>query len=631
MKRVIHRFRPGAFSFKHLGTDALLIVISLYLSLWLRLGEARIDEHLDALNRFALIFLGLRLLSLLGWGVYQSMWRYISIPDALTLGKAVLFSVPLLISATYVLPDFGLIPRSLFFIDAFVVMALLMGARLLRRRVYEGQAAKSAKATQKMGKVIIYGAGTNGRHLAQRFASDPARNVEVLGFIDDDPKKRDRRIGGLQVIGNGSELEELVYRTGATDLIVAITNPPTDLLRQLVVLGRKYRVRPQVINNLNAQAINPKQAQLYRQVELSDLLNRAPAQIDLDAVRGMIRGRRVLVTGAGGSIGSELARQVSRFEPARLLLLDHSEFNLYEIDRELRPSTEAGGTVVPLLLDIKDKTALARVFEEYRPEVILHAAAYKHVHLVEANPFAAVLNNVLGTKNLLELAEQFRSERFLLISTDKAVNPGGVMGATKRVCELLVTRWGFALQKPFSSVRFGNVLGSSGSLIPLLRQQIQDGGPITLTHPDMTRYFMLIPEAVSLVLMSSYLSQPGDISVLRMGEPIRIFDLAKSLLALMGRNEEEVPIMFTGVRPGEKMFEELYLTGDELTTPHEDILTVPMGDLRSGLSRDEVVVKAQRLIQLAESGDPACLSDLRALVASDQTAPRVEVGRTPSN
>lgn len=620
MKAVAHRFSINSFSLKHLATDAILLVASLYLSLWLRLGFLRLDEHLTALNHFVLIFVAIRLLCLLGWGVYQSMWRYISVPDAMTLAKGIATSVPLLVTVTYVIPSFGYLPRSLFIIDGVTSLMLLMGTRLLRRRLYEAKASKDVPK-QLMGKIIIYGAGTNGRHLAQRLLSDPTRSYEILGFIDDDPKKRDRRIGGLQVIGSGAELEELIYRTKATDLIVSVSTPPTELLRQLVMLGRKYRIRPQVINNLNAQAINPKQAQLYRQVDLSDLLNRAQTQIDLQAVRGMVQGKRVLVTGAGGSIGSELARQIARFDPAKLLLLDHSELNLYEIDHELRSATENSGVVVPLLLDIKDKSALQRVFSDFKPEVVLHAAAYKHVHLVEANPYAAILNNVLGTRNLLELSEEFKVARFLLVSTDKAVNPGGVMGATKRVCELLTTQWGFALGKPYSSVRFGNVLGSSGSLIPLLKQQIQDGGPLTLTHPDMTRYFMLIPEAVSLVLMSSHLSQPGDISVLRMGEPIRIVDIAHSLLALLGKTEEEIPIVFTGVRPGEKMFEELYLRGDELTTPHEDILTVPMGDLRTGLSRAEILSRIDNMVRAAQAGSDAALTELRALVAVATTAP----------
>jgi FlaA1/EpsC-like NDP-sugar epimerase len=307
-----------------------------------------------------------------------------------------------------------------------------------------------------------------------------------------------------------------------------------------------------------------------------------------------------LVTGAGGSIGSELSRQIARYAPAKLLLLDHSEFNLYEIDRELRPATQSFESVVPLLTDIKDPGALEAIFAKYKPQVVFHAAAYKHVHLVEANVHSAILNNVLGTRN---------AERFVMISTDKAVNPVGAMGSTKRVCELLATQTGIRTGKPYSSVRFGNVLGSSGSLIPLISKQIEEGGPVTLTHPDMTRYFMLIPEAVALVLMSATLSQPGDINVLKMGEPIRIAELAKSLMALMGKSEEEIGIAYTGVRPGEKMYEELYLTGDELTTRHSDILTVP----RTSGAGAELAAASDKLIQMARAQDPQALQALLKL------------------
>jgi FlaA1/EpsC-like NDP-sugar epimerase len=371
------------------------------------------------------------------------------------------------------------------------------------------------------------------------------------------------------------------------------------------------------LSGVEAKGFQPKSISLYREIELKDLLSRPSTSIDVALVRQMIEGKTVLITGAGGSIGAELSRQVERFNPACLLLLDHSEFNLYEIDKELRPSSDTD-RVKPLLLDIKDRGLLRKTFEKYKPQVVFHAAAYKHVHLVEANPAPAILNNILGTRNLIELSMEFNVERFLLVSTDKAVNPVGVMGATKRVCELITSEAGHRTRKPYSSVRFGNVLGSSGSLIPLLKSQIEEGGPVTLTHPDMARYFMLIPEAVSLVLMSSILSQPGDINVLRMGEPLKIVDLAKSLMALMGRTENEIPIVFTGVRPGEKMFEELYLTGDEIETRHADILTVQhgggaFGDAHRPLTAG-LINEIDELIRLAQNNSPDCVRELKSMI-----------------
>ena len=596
----------------HVAIDAPVVALALFLSLFLRLGQARIGDHWLTLVQLAPILIPVRLAIFVAFGVYRSLWRYVSTGDAFRLGSAVLLSVPCLISVTYVLPSFGYLPRSFFVIDALVASALLMSVRLLRRHLFERQ-MRPQKGHATLGKLLIFGAGQNGRLLAQRLLTDPARDRELLGFIDDDPRKQGHLIHSLPVLGGQSDLEDVLVSSGCTELVVAITNPPADLMRDLVVLGRRLGVRVQKIAHLEA---TQRSEALYRQIELTDLLNRPSSVVDLNSVKGLLENQVVLVTGAGGSIGSELARQIARFSPRKLLLLDHSEFNLYEIDRELRPATQSFDVVVPILADIKDRDSLGAAFAAYRPTVVFHAAAYKHVHLVEANVTSAVLNNVEGTKNLLELCETTGVERFVMISTDKAVNPGGAMGATKRVCELLTSAQGRRLNRPYSSVRFGNVLGSSGSLIPLLKKQIEDGGPVTLTHPDMTRFFMLIPEAVSLVLMSSTLSEPGDINVLKMGEPIRILDLAKSLIAMMGKTEDDCAIAFTGVRPGEKMFEELYLTGAELATRHPDILTVPHQRDAAGLG-----ARVDHLLELAHRADPATMANLRDL-ANEEWDPK---------
>lgn len=620
MHVLVKRFSPSSFSFKHMAIDALLIVVSLYFSMWLRLGEGRLDDHLAMLNRMALGFVIIRLITFLAFGVYQSLWRYISTYDATRLTLAVMASLPLYISLTYFFADFGFLPRSFFVIDAFVCSALLMGIRLARRRLFERQ-MQPHRGQVSLGKMIIYGAGQNGRLLAQRLMSDPSRDRDLLGFVDDDPEKHDKRIQGLPVLGKASDVENIMEKSGCTDLVVAITSPPADLMRELVILGRKNRVRIHRIAHFDATQILSRSEAVFRPLELKDLLSRPSSEVDLPSMKSLMEGKVVLVTGAGGSIGSELSRQIARFSPAKILLLDHSEYSLYEIDQELRPATQNFETVVPLMTDIKDHGSLAHVFAQHRPQIVFHAAAYKHVHLVEANAAAAVLNNVKGTWNLLQLCEQYDVERFVMVSTDKAVNPGGVMGATKRVCEILTTATGYRTQRPYSSVRFGNVLGSSGSLIPLLRKQIEDGGPVTLTHPDMTRYFMLIPEAVSLVLMSATLSQPGDINVLKMGEPLRILDLAKSLMALMGKADGEIGIAFTGVRPGEKMFEELYLTGSELTTRHTDILTLPQGDM-GHLAQKASLFQIESLIAMAEKNDPGLTVKLR-LAAQPAISARV--------
>lgn len=607
MGRFLKRMDPRRMSLLHVGFDSALIFISLYFSLWLRLGFEDLADHLHTLNQLAVGFVLIRVLVMMGFGVYQSLWRYISNTDAIRLGAAVFVSVPLMISLTYGFKDFGYMPRSFFIIDALVCTALLMLVRLARRRLFEWQ-MQPKKGHVTLGKLIIYGAGQTGRLIAQRLLSDPQRDRDLLGFMDDNREVRDRHINGLPVLGDRRELENILSRSECTDLVVTVANPPADLMRELVLICRKLNIK---IHRIGAGDTE------FRPVELKDLLNRPTSEIDLPKLSELVRDQVVLVTGAGGSIGSELARQIHRLHPRKLLLLDHSEFNLFEIDRELRPKTEDFSLVLPLLMDIKDKNTLKSMFEKYQPRLVFHAAAYKHVHLVEANAPSAILNNVLGTKNLLELCQEFSVERFVMISTDKAVNPVGAMGASKRLCEILTSRAGLAKGRLYSSVRFGNVLGSSGSLIPLLQKQIVSGGPVTLTHQDMTRYFMLIPEAVSLVLMSATLSQPGDINVLKMGSPIRILDLAKSLMALMGRNEDEVGIVFTGVRPGEKMYEELYITGKELATRHPDILTVPRGDATAGFDGFDWTAQIDQLIRLAQTADPNTAKLLHELIRTE--------------
>lgn len=596
----------------HIALDTLVVLSSLYLSLWLRLGPD-IHKHIVDLTQFAPLLVTTRLISLFGFGVYRGMWRYTGLKDAQAIFKAVGLSALAFFAITYLLPSLGYVPRSLFFIDAIVAGGLLLGVRVLRRSLYER--SQGPEPSQNIRKALIVGAGSNGRSLVQILNNDPSAGIHLIGFVDDDKEKQDRRIQGLMVLGDRTELADLIEKTGAQEVILAVTNPSGELLRDVVGACRKFNIQPQIISQFGLRADRTSRAEIYRDVNLNDLLHRQSAEIDYSSVQRLLQGKTVLVTGAGGSIGSELARQIARMGPAKLLLLDHSELSLYEIDKELRLATTDFEKVVPLLIDIKDKMSLAQVFRRYRPEWVFHAAAYKHVHLVESNALSAILNNIMGTKNLVDLAQEIDVEGFVQISTDKAVNPAGVMGATKRVCELLVSSAGLSAQKLYCSVRFGNVLGSSGSLIPLLQKQIREGGPITITHPDMTRYFMLIPEAVSLVLMAATISKPGDISVLKMGEPVKIVDIARSLLALMGKTEEEVPILFTGLRPGEKMFEELYISGKELSTKHPDILTLPDGDLGVESFNDQAkfLQDIESLIALAESGQSQALGILNRL------------------
>ncbi|MCB0378286.1 MAG: polysaccharide biosynthesis protein [Bdellovibrionales bacterium] len=561
-------------NWRHILLDLPLIALSLYLSIYLRVGPDEYYTYLETTHAYVIISVLCRLGVFLLLRVYNILWRFVSANDVFRLTQAVLLSSAIIITVSFLFSDqFGRMPRSVYFIDSMVVLFMLLGVRLARRLQYEikhGQEVKGAS-----DRAIIYGAGSNGRTLALRLNSDPHLNLRLVGFIDDSEAKVGLKINNVPVMGGLNDLDSILEKTEANTVFIAISRVDNSLLQKVVKICARHHIKPRLISEFSG---GEGRFSFARKVELRDLLNRQPREMDLQKIEKLIRGKRVLITGAGGSIGAEVSRQIFQHNPSRLILLDHSEYNLFEIDKELRKTTNSLEQVAPVLLDIKDGAAIETTMKKYTPEVIIHAAAYKHVHLVEVNPYSAIINNILGTLNLLEASVFSSVESFVMISTDKAVNPAGVMGATKRVCELLVTAYAMKTGRNYCSVRFGNVLGSSGSLIPTLRQQIRKGGPVTVTHQDMTRYFMLIPEAVSLVLTAASLSRPGDINVLKMGEPVKILDIAKNLIALSGKTEDEIPIVFTGIRPGEKMYEELYIRGDELKTDHPDILTLPRGD-----------------------------------------------------
>lgn len=608
------------FAIAPVAVDLLVILVSLYSALYLRVGTDLFAAYAVRLPSFIPVFLLVRIATLYAFRCYSVMWRYVSSHDALRLAQAIALSTTLIVVITFFWPSLVKLPRSVYFIEAAISLLGLTGLRLFNRLSHEGTALRQSKVG---ARTLIYGAGENGRLIAQRFKSDPSLATHVVGFVDDDLKKHGLIVNGIPVLGAKAELPELIEKYAITQVLISVSPLSGDFLRDVVIATRPFNIRPRITTRMTPEVRNSNQVRLVRELNLADLLNHPPREIDLKPVLNLVRGKCVLVTGAGGSIGSELARQLVTYEPSRLLLLDHSEFNLYEIDRELRLATHNTERVVPLLMDLKDESTLRSTIKQLEPDIVFHAAAYKHVHLVETNPFSAILNNIAGTNSLLKVCEEAGVRNFVMISTDKAVNPAGTMGATKRVCELLVTAYAKKTGHNFCSTRFGNVLGSSGSLIPLLRQQIEAGGPVTITHKDMTRFFMLIPEAVALVLKAATISKPGDISVLKMGEPIRIVDIAKSMIALMGRTEEEISIVFTGLRPGEKMFEELYIRGDELATEHPDILTLPDGDsAHLNESKDSsLVARAEQLILLARQSSPDARILLNELVKSNYIAP----------
>jgi FlaA1/EpsC-like NDP-sugar epimerase len=596
-------------NFRHLMTDILISIVTFYLSLFLRVNPEEAQQHLPNLHKILFIVILARSFFFLYFETYNIIWRYVSAVDAFRLAKAIAGSSFVIIATSYLF-HIGLIPRSIYFIDAFLLLSSLTAIRLSRRLFHEHRNSVTLKKNGE--RTVIYGAGSAGQGVLKRLLADADMKLSVVGFIDDDPLKIGKSILGFKVFGGINDLENIVRDFEIRQIVVGIPSPSAEVLKKTLSACSLVGIKPRILISSVTEDVKSE----LREIELKDLLRRAPHLIDIYSTQEMIKGKRVLVTGAGGSIGSELVRQVLSFSPSRLVALDHSEFNLYTIDQELKNSEFYDEVMVPALVDMRDKDCLRDIFEKYRPEIVIHAAAYKHVHLVESNPYSAIINNVEGTKNILDNCVEFNVSTFILVSSDKAVNPAGIMGATKRICEIMTSIAGSKTGRVYCSVRFGNVLGSSGSLIPLLKKQIEMNLPLTITHKDMTRYFMLIDEAVSLVLKAASISKPGDINVLKMGEPVRIVDVAQNLIHLMGRKTEDIQMVFTGLRPGEKMFEELYISGKELNTEHPEILVLPKGDaLPQGYTDEEFTTCINKVIEFSKKSDRNALIKLGALVS----------------
>lgn len=590
LDRLIISLKKRRISWPHLLVDTWALGVALYASLYLRLGFNGLADYLPAFTKLAGIFILIKLACLFHYKVYNGIWRYFSTYDALNIFKGIVLSSLACFTLSYLLSDWAKLPRSILLIDLVLSMAFLIGGRFFRRILFEKMQDGKHQVPQSQQRTIIYGTDSASRALLQSILSDPLSPYEVVGFISLDKKIWKGSFMGIPVLGDLFSLEPLLQSKFASQVIIGESLISNETIREVFDICKPFHIRPLIYHFLGHEGDST-----IRGLNLEDLLPRQSHNIDLSLVNNLLKNKTVLVTGAGGSIGSELSRQILKSSPKKLILLDHSELNLYKIDSELRIPQNRSGSVCPILSDIKNKALLKKVFLDFQPDVVFHAAAYKHVHLVEDNILSAFENNVVGTLNLLELSAEHSVEKFVLVSTDKAVNPVGAMGATKRVCEILTSLFAKKYDLNFSSVRFGNVLGSSGSLIPRLRNQIETGHPVTVTHPDMTRYFMLIQEAVSLILMSSVISNPSDIHVLKMGNPVKILDIAKSLISLLGKDPDKVPIIFTDLRPGEKMHEELYLSGNELTTHHPDILTLKNGDATGNHTLENLLINIQKI------------------------------------
>ncbi len=509
-----------------------------------------------AVSAFGIVW-AVQLLFLFLFGCYRMMWRFVSVSDIPRFVGALSSATLALALLRYGFPELRWLrpPYGVTLMNGFLALGGLLSVRILGRILLGGDF--SWRLQDRNERVLLVGAGNAGNLVARELQHLGPRMPHVVGFLDDDASKQGASILGFRVLGRIGDLRDVVRKLQVSQVIVTMTRVSREVLRAIVKDGEAAGVPVRIISEYGNALGGKVMVSRIRQVEVSDLLGRVESAIDSHAEVALLGNKRVMVTGAGGSIGSELVRQIAQCGPEMILLVERSEFALYAIDRELRVAGTAV-RIVPLMADIGDETRMRAIFDTYSPQIVIHAAAHKHVPMMERNPGEAVKNNVLATRRLGEMAVDAGVERFVLISTDKAVNPISVMGMTKRFAEVALQDLNRRNRTRFTAVRFGNVLDSSGSVVPLFRKQIHEGGPVTVTHPEMKRYFMTISEAVSLVLQATVLAKGGEIFVLDMGEPVKIVELAEEMITLSGlRPYTDIPIEFIGIRPGEKLFEEL--------------------------------------------------------------------------
>jgi FlaA1/EpsC-like NDP-sugar epimerase len=566
---------PGLRNRAFFVSDVVLLPACAALSFAARYEGLWTGAIRDTLLSFIVATVPLKLAALIGVGMYRRLWRYASVTDLemLLAGAALCAGIDLVLGG-FALSALGIIPERIGYavvlldacLSALTIALPRLTVRILARRDRRSRRVDARRA-------IVVGAGVAGGMIVRELVENPQLGMIPVGVLDDDPSKHRLRLQNVPVLGPLSALSKIAAAVAATDVVIAIPSASgrtvREVLRQATEAGLSTRTVPGLYEILSGQ----KRVNALRQIEIQDLLRRDPIKTDVAQVASLVKNKVVMVTGAGGSIGSELCRQLARLEPARIVAVGRGENSIFELLQEFSrsfPHIE----IESVIADVRDHSRMSRVLSAARPFSVFHAAAHKHVPLMEANVAEAVLNNVLGTKNVVTLCAELGVEHFVLISTDKAVRPTSVMGATKRIAEHLVHQCAVEGRSGYVSVRFGNVLGSRGSVVPTFMRQIADGGPVTITHPDMTRYFMTIPEAVQLVLQSAALGDRGEVFVLDMGEPVRVYDLATDLIRLSGLEPDvDIEVRLTGARPGEKLFEELFFKGDHVApTIHPKIL-----------------------------------------------------------
>ena len=506
------------------------------------------------------------------FGCFRGWWRYVSMPDLVQIIKASLLGSVIFVVYAVLVYRLDLIPRSVLILDGIFCFLAIGGIRFVTRAFREHYLPYQPGVELSQTRILIIGAGDAGQLIAREVRSNPQLNFDIVGFVDDDPVKRGGAFQGHNVLGSQLDLSKIVNKYGVDEIIIAIPSAAGEQVRTIIERCRESNVKFRILPGVGELIDGRVSIQQIRDVDLDDLLGREQIFLDEVEISHYLQGKKVLVTGAGGSIGSELCRQVARFNPQKLILFENAETPLFLIEQELSEHFPQL-PIVPIIGDVRNRSRVNVIFDEQLPQVVFHAAAYKHVPMMEMNPAEAVNNNVQGTRLVANAADQFGVEKFVMISTDKAVRPTNIMGTTKRVAELYVQSLDKRSKTSFVTTRFGNVLGSNGSVIPTFKEQIENGGPVTVTHPEVTRFFMTIPEATQLVLQAGSMGSGGEVYLFDMGEPVKICSLAEELIRLSGlQPHEDIEIIYTGLRPGEKLYEELLLDDEGvLPTSHNKI------------------------------------------------------------
>jgi FlaA1/EpsC-like NDP-sugar epimerase len=602
--------------------DIALTIVSVLGSFALRLDVSELPFYFPAALVMCVVAVLIKIPVYYFFGLYRRLWIYASIGElrlitvAVTTASVLTSGVMLLlISSGFIQPG---MPRSALGIDWLLSLVLIGGSRFALRILSE---QSNARHDAKAKRVLIIGAGDAGALVVRELQKPSQLNLIPIGFLDDDPAKQNHQIYDVSVIGRVNKLSTILDSQQVDEVIIAIPSAPGNIIRFVNDACRQKGIPSRTMPGIYELIGGKVSVNRLREVDITDLLRRDHVRVNEEKVGQALEGKRILVTGAGGSIGSELSRQIARRKPAKLVLLGHGENSIFEIILELQ-SSYPNLKLIPVIADVRNAQRLDLVFKTHQPQIVFHAAAHKHVPLMEANPVEAITNNVLGTRNIVQAALDHKVGRFVLISTDKAVRPSSIYGATKRLAEMVVLDAARQYQRAFTVVRFGNVLGSRGSIIPIFKNQIANGGPITITHPDMARFFMTIPEAVYLVLQASSMQNGGEVFVLNMGESVRILDLAEDLIKLSGLEpNKDIEITFTGIRPGEKLAEELWDEGTPLMqTPHPDIFRL---DQDTSMPADSLAQAIEQLSTLSLSADRASLTKFL-----DQLIPGATVSET---